>query len=410
MKVLRLPTYCYPEAFSSSHLENDRYNSYEKNGIELHVYAPIPSRGIDDATRKQYAKYEELNNGYIKIHRFPIFKEPKNTILRAIRYLMINHKQYRMALKVKDIDVIYGASTPPTQGLYCAKLKKKLSKKYGKKVPFVYNLQDVFPDSLSTTGIAKKGSFIYTIGNKMANKIYDAADVIIVIGNDMKANIMEKGVPEEKIEVVYNWIDTEAVTPIKKENNKLFDELNLNKDTFKVVYAGNLGKAQGLDTLLDSAEILKEKSNIEFIFFGRGAEEERLKKRAENMPNVKFFPLMPMERVPEVYSLADACAVCCKKGTGGAGFPSKTWTIMGCGSPLLVSFDEGELYNTVNDNKLGIATPAEDAKALSESILTLSKSPALADEMGSNARAYVEANASKEICTQKYIDVIKNTL
>ena len=411
MKVLRLPTYCYPEVFSSSHLENDRYSAYEDNKIELLVYTPMPSRGIDDLTREKYSKvkYEELNNGYVKIHRFSMFKEPKNTILRALRYILINHKQYKLASKAKDIDVIYGASTPPTQGLYCAKLKKKLSKKYKKNVPFVYNLQDVFPDSLSTTGIAKKGSLIYKIGNKIANKIYNAADVIIVIGEDMKSNIMAKGVPEGKIQVVYNWINTDTVNYIPKEQNALYKELNLNPNTFKIVYAGNLGKAQGLDTLIDTAEILKDHENIEFIIFGKGAEEAALKKRAEGMKNIKFFPLLPVERVPEVYSIADACVVCCKKGTGGSGFPSKTWTIMGCARPLLVAFDEGELTNTVNNNLLGIATEAESANALSESILKLCNDKKLCKEMGTNARRFVENNASKKICTDKYVEIIKSS-
>lgn len=410
MKILKLPSYYFPETISSSHLSADLEEAYTTAGFEMEIYVPTPTRGISVETRNKYKKikYEEKCDGKIKIHRFSMCREGKNPILRAIRYFRVNSKQYRLAKKAVDIDVVMGSSTPPTQGLYCAKLAKKLSKKYKKKVPFIYNLQDVFPDSLATTGLAKKGSVLYNIGNKIANKIYSAADIIIVIGEDIKANIMEKGVPEEKIKVIYNWIDTENVFHVKKEENKLFDELGLNKETFKIVYAGNLGKAQGLDTLLDAAELLKEKTDIEFLFFGRGAEADRLKKRAENMHNVKFFPLMPIERVPEVYSLADASAVCCKKGTGGAGFPSKTWTIMGCGVPLLVAFDKGELYTTVNDKKLGIATPAEDASAFAQSILKLYNERTLAAQLGANARKYVEENASKEICTKKYIDVIKS--
>ena len=125
-----------------------------------------------------------------------------------------------------------GGSTPPTQGLYCAKIAKHLSKKSGKKVPYIYVLQDVFPDSLATTGLAKKGSLLYKIGNNIANKIYESADVIITISQDIKENIMAKGVPEDKIRIVPNWIDTENVRNVPKENNRLYEELGINKDSF----------------------------------------------------------------------------------------------------------------------------------------------------------------------------------
>ena len=331
-------------------------------------------------------------------------KEKKNVISRAIRYLRVNLAQYRRGVKAKDVDIVMGSSTPPIQGIMCAKIAKKLSKKYGKKVPFIFTLQDVFPDSLVTTGIAKKGSLVYKIGNKISNYIYKHADKIIVISEDIKNNIMAKGVPEEKIEIIYNWIDTDAVRPVCAQDNKLYNELGLNKETFKIVYAGNLGKAQGVDTLLSAAERLNDVSDIEFLIFGRGAEEENLKKRAIGLSNVKFFPLLPMERVPEVYSLGDACAILCRKGTGGSGVPSKTWSIMACNTPIIASFDtDSELAEIIEKAEAGVCVAPEAPEAIANAILKIKSQKG---SFACKGREFAIKNASKTLCTQKYVDVL----
>ena len=411
MKILKLPAYYAPENISSSHLTGDLEAAYINAGYEIEVYAPTPTRGVSDEVRKEYKskKYEETFDGKIKIHRFSMSREGKNPILRAIRYLRVNLKHYRCGKKAKDIDIIMAGSTPPTQGVLCAKVAKKLSKKYGRKVPFVYNLQDVFPDSLVHTGLAKEGGLLWKIGRKIEAYTYRNADAIIVISEDIKRNIMEKGVPEEKIHIIPNWVDTDEVKPVEKEKNNLFDELALSKDSFKVVYAGNLGKAQGISVALDAAEILKDNKNIEFIIFGKGLEEEKIKKRAETLENVKVFPLMPADRISEVYSLGDVSLIMCKKGTGGAGLPSKTWSIMACMSPIIVSFDEdSELSRLIHENNCGISVPPENAKALSDAIFAAYSDRESLAKKGENCYNYVLENASARVCPAKYVELIKS--
>ena len=138
MKVLKLPAYYAPENISSSHLTQDLEAAYIAVGYEIEVYAPTPTRGVSDEVRKEYKskKYEEKFDGKIKIHRFSMSREGKNPILRAIRYFRVNLRHYRKGKKAKDIDIIMAGSTPPTQGVLCAKVARKLSKKYGRKVPF----------------------------------------------------------------------------------------------------------------------------------------------------------------------------------------------------------------------------------------------------------------------------------
>lgn len=405
MKILSLDAYFYPEIIAYTHLETDIMNRLLRDGNDILVLCPVPTRGISDDTAKKFRsiKKETLENG-IKVHRFSAPGEKKNPIVRALRYFWCNFRQYSIATKYRDIDAIYAASTPPTQGVLCGKVAKKLSKKYGKKVPFIYNLQDVFPDSLVTTGLTKNGSLIWKIGRRIEDYTYRNADKIIVISESMKKNILEKGVPEEKIVVVSNWIDLEAVKPIAKEENSLFAELNIPKDKFIVLYAGNFGKAQGADVVLEAAEKLKDNDNIQFVIFGGGAGFQIAKEKAENLKNVIINPLLPQERVSEVYSLGDVALITCKKGVGTSGMPSKTWSIMACNTPIIASFDtDSELAEIIEKANSGVCVEPQNADQLANEILSMFNGKASGFTGG---REYTLANASKEKCTAKYVETI----
>ena len=411
MKILKLASYYTPEQISSTHLSKDLNDAYLKEGFTFDVYAPTPTRGISGEVRKKYKKikYEELDNGQTTVHRFSMFREGKNPIGRAIRYFLVNVKHYFKGIKAKDIDLISSGSTPPTQGLLCAMVKKKLSKKYGKKVSFVYTLQDVFPDSLVTTGLAKKGGLLWKIGRKIEDYTYRNADAIIVISEGIKKNIMGKGVPEEKITVISNWIDTEEVKPIPKTENVLYEEFGISRDKFTVVYAGNVGKAQGAGVILDAAKLLYDRQDLQFVIFGAGASFDTMKARVndEGINNVIINPILPPDRVSEVYSLGDIALITCKKGVGGSGLPSKTWSIMGCNTPIIATFDTAsDLANVLREANAGACVEPENPCVLADAILTSLESPI----QNCGAREYVEKYASKEICTAKYIGLVKATV
>ena len=412
MKLIRMPAYFYPEVTASSHLEADRLQSFADAGIDVVVYTPTPTRGIDGETRRIFKKirYEETYNGHVRIYRFSLFREGKNPLLRAFRYILSNLIQYHRSVKTENIDIIYGGSTPPTQGVLCAKVAKKLSKKYKCKVPFIYNLQDIFPDSLVTTGLTRKGSILWKIGRKIENYTYRHADKIIVISESMKKNIMDKGVPEEKITVISNWIDTEATKPVAKADNRLFEEFGLSRDKFTVVYAGNFGKAQGADVILDAAKLLRAREDVQFVIFGGGAGFEDAKKRVadEGLANVIINGLLPQDRVPEVYSLGDVALITCKKGVGNSGMPSKTWSIMACNTPIVAAFDtDSELAEVIAKANAGVTVEPEDADKLATAIGDMADSGA---QSFTGGREYVVANASKDVCTAKYVETIKNAI
>ena len=188
LKILQMSAYFEPEKISSTHLTKDLFEILTKEGFEIEDFVPSPCRGISKEIRTKYKKikYEEKYDQRYIVHRFSMFPEGRNSLIRAIRYVLVNLIQYYKGSKTKDVDVIFAASTPPTQGLLCGMVKRRLN------VPFVYNLQDIFPDSLVNAKMTRKGSVLWKIGRKIEDFTYKSADKIIVIREVFKKNIMEK--------------------------------------------------------------------------------------------------------------------------------------------------------------------------------------------------------------------------
>lgn len=408
MKLIYLVQYFNPEKASGLQLVEDLLEGFSSYGWETDVFTPSPTRGVTIEQRREYEKkrIEVKNNGMLTIHRMHLYEEGKSVIGRAIRYVLFSIECFWKAVTV-PADFIFTGSGPPTQGVVVG-LARKIS---GKKV--IYNLQDIFPDSLVTSGICSEDSFWMKLGHVMENFTYRNVDHIITITDDMKNNIIKKGVPENKVTVIRNWIDTDKVKHISRADNKLFDELKLSRDKFYVVYAGNLGKVQGVEVILKAATLLKENKDIQFLIFGNGSEEEKLKsiKRENKLENVSMYPLQPSERVSEVYSMADVCVISCKPGTGGSGMPSKTWTIMAAGVPIIASFDgNSEMEKTINEADCGYCVKAGKEKDLSKAIIKLTKNREAASVMAENARQYAVKFASKRNALTSYIMVISDVL
>lgn len=408
MKLLLLPPYFTPESQSSSMLDHHRYEAFANANIDMILYTPTPTRGITDKVRSEYKsrKRESMYNGKMAVIRYSLIKERKNPICRAFRYILGFVKQYYYGCRQRNVDCVFLVSTPPIQGLLGGFLKNK------HKVPFVYNLQDIFPDSLVGTGLSKQGSLLYKIGKKIEKYTYSKADKIIVISEDFKNNLVAKGVPESKIEVVYNWVDENAVVPVPKEDNPLFEEFGISRDKFHVLYAGNLGNAQNIDVIIDAAHMLKEEKGVEFLIFGTGGLKERYVAKANDLrlDNVKFFPLQPMERVSQVYGLGDVCVVSCKPGLGGAAMPSKMLSIMSAGRAVVASFDKGELTYILENYDCGMCAPAGDAVAFAELIKHLSQNRGECKTMGENARKLILQKFTKAYGTSRYVEIIKSVV
>ncbi|WP_368196628.1 glycosyltransferase family 4 protein [Blautia wexlerae] len=408
MRLVYLVQYFFPEKASGLQLVEDLLEGFSEHGWQTDVFTPTPTRGVTSEQRREYThkRIEIKYDGNLTIHRMHLYREGKGFIGRAIRYILFSVECFWKAATV-PADFIFTGSGPPTQGVVVG-LAKKVS---GKKV--IYNLQDIFPDSLVTSGICSEGSFLMKMGHAMENFTYRNADHIITITDDMKNNIIKKGVPEDKITVVRNWIDTDKVKHISRLENSLFDELKLPRDKFYVVYAGNLGKVQGIEVILKAADLLRENKSIQFLIFGNGSEEENLKKLVVEyrLENISMYPLQPVDRVSDVYSMADVCVISCKPGTGGSGMPSKTWTIMAAGVPIVASFDmPSEMQRTIIEAKCGFCTKAGNGEELYKRVIQLYEDNKLKESFAENARRYAEGNVSKKKAVAEYIQAIECTI
>ncbi len=405
MRILYLTQYYYPEIAASSYIYDNIREKITDNGDEIVLYTPIPTRGVTKEVREQYKKrkHEERHNGLLKIYRYSMFREGGNPLLRAIRYFCCCLVQLYKGINTPNIDLIYSGSTPPIQGALAGVIKKI------KKVPLVYTLQDIFPDSLVNTGLTKKGSLLYKIGAVVEKFTYKNADKIVVISEDFKRNIMTKGVPIDKIEIIYNWVDENAVTNVERSKNKLFDKYNLDRSKFYISHCGNIGFTQNMDMLLEVAQELKQYNNISFILIGDGAYKSEVEKQIteKDIRNVKLLPFQPYDDISHVFSLGDIGLIISKKNVGQNSVPSKTWSIMSAERPILASFDiDSELSSIIKQAKCGLCVQAEEKGALVKAILQIYENSSEARLMGQKGRKYILDNLTREAGTAKYINLL----
>lgn len=406
MKVLQLTGYFLPEKAASIYLVENRLEAFANEGFDMVIHASRPTRGLSDEEYAEYKnkKEEMMYDGKLRVHRFAMYREGKNPVLRAMRYSFNWIIQLWYGLTEKNVDCVYLESTPPIQGLLGSLLK------IFRNIPFVYCLQDIFPDSLAGTSLAKKGGLLWKIGRVIEDFTYKHADKIIVISEDFKNNIMAKGVPEDKIVVVYNWVDQNAVVDIPRDKNKLLDKYQLDRSKFYIEYSGNIGLTQNMDMLLEVMKELKTTHpDIGLVLVGEGAykaQVEEIVKRDE-LTNVTMIPFQPYEDISQVFSLGDAGLVISKPGVGANSVPSKTWSIMSASRPVLANFDENELKDILAGNECGIFTKAGDKEAFKQSIIKLYENRDLCKKYGINGRQFVMDNLTREVGTQKYVDVIK---
>ena len=408
MKILFLDAYFEPEQIAFTHLEKDLLEGLVAAGHEIEVICPTPTRGVSKEIAEKYKKIrsESLYNGRVHVTRFFASQEGKNPLIRAFRYLLCNLRTYQIAKKTKNIDAVFANSTPPTQGFVAGRIAKKLG------VPFIYSLQDIFPDSLVNAGMTREKSIVWKLGRIVENVTYKNASKIITISDGFKQNLLNKGVQESKIKVVPNWIDTSEIYQVNRSENKVLKKYNLDPNKFYITYCGNIGHSQNLELLIDVAkEIKKQTDQIEFVIIGEGAAKNQLNQMIidNQLGNIHLLPFQPYEDIAHVFCLGDVGLIISKPGIGGSSVPSKTWSIMAARKPVLASFDKGgDLDKVINQVGCGILVDAGNRDALVKAVMDMYSKNVNLMEMADNGYKYVSEVVSKAKCVQEYIQVLKN--
>jgi colanic acid biosynthesis glycosyl transferase WcaI len=276
------------------------------------------------------------------------------------------------------------------------------------RVPFVYIVHDIYPDVFLRLGVLTNPWLINLI-ERVERFYYDRSAQVSVLSVGFKDNLGRKGVPEDKIAIIPACVDTEFIRPLPREN-ELRERWGL-ADNFVVLYAGNIGLSQGLDIILEVARLLIDNPDIVFILVGEGATKPALQAMAEekSLSNVRFFSFQPREDVPPVYALADVCLVSLKRDIVLESVPSKTYTIMASGRPIVATVDQNtEVGYLLDQAQCGLCIEPENADALAQAITKLYKDDSLRNDLGRRGRDFVVEHYSRQVAANQYHTLIQH--
>jgi colanic acid biosynthesis glycosyl transferase WcaI len=277
-----------------------------------------------------------------------------------------------------------------------------------RRVPFVMEVSDLWPDSIVAVGAMKK-SFALRMLEKVELFLYRRAERIIPLTHSFKRNLMARGVPEDKIDVVINGVDLSRYAP-RPRNLALAAEWDIAPGEFVVAYVGTHGMAHALGNVLDAAE--RTNGRIRWLLVGTGAEREKLVADAERrgLRNLTMIPAQPKERMPDVWSLCDVALVHLRDTPLFATvIPSKIFEAMGMGLPILLACPTGEASQIVEDSGAGICVPPEDPDALANAAALLAGNSELTRKLASRSLA-AAPHYSRERQARDYMATLKRGL
>lgn len=283
-------------------------------------------------------------------------------------------------------DVIYAYQPPLTVGIAAVVVRLI------RRMPVVLDIQDLWPDTLQATGMINNRRVLAMVGS-LCRWIYRRVDRIVVLSNGFRRKLIDRGVTEAKVSVIYNWADEQAVSINISRPNVLGPS-----GRFRVLFAGNIGRAQALDNVLDAAELVAmERSDVEFCFLGTGLDLEKLRQRTVDMQlqNVRYLPQVAMKQVGGWLAAADCLLVHLKADPlFEITVPSKTQAYMAAGRPIIMAVP-GEATELIVRSGGGLVVPPQDPQALAAAVIHLAEMPAEAlNEFGLRARRFYEENLS----------------
>jgi len=302
-------------------------------------------------------------------------------------------------------DVIYVWHPPLTMGL-AAWLIARL-----RRIPFVYDVQDIWPESALLSGLLREG-WLVNVMFALERFIYKRAAHILVVTEGARRNLIGKGVAPEKITVMPHWIDPTLFAEPLPETVELVRQSHEWGRDFVILFAGNLGLVQGLDTVVRAAQLLPADSSIRFVLVGDGADRQRLQGIAAEagLParRLQFIDRQPVERINTFLAAADVLLVHLKRSElSHYVIPTKTLAYMATGRPILMAM-EGAAAELVRAAGAGIVIAPGEPDQLAAEALALSRlSSAARDAMGRRGRAYLHAHLSKQRVIPQYEEILE---
>ena len=362
MKLLLYSINHSPELTGIGKYNGELAVDFASRGINTHVVTALPYYPEWEIHRGYKNGWSKQQDKGVTVYRCPLYVPKRVTTLKRLMHLfsfaLSSGLRLLTLLKLKP-DVLF--IVQPT--LFCAPAALLYCKLTGAKS--IMHIQDFEIDAMFGLGMMKTG-LLARLAKKAECWLMRRFDVVSTISYSMMANAKNKGVDEDKLYLFPNWADIDFVTPVV-DGSLLKEEWGFAADDVVVLYAGNMGKKQGLEIVLDAAESLSD-SSIHFIMVGAGVHNEVLKADtlARGLSNVHFKPLQPWERVPEMLAMADIHLVVQKCGAADAVLPSKLTNILSAGGHAIVTAEQETELGVLADKFPGIyeRIEPEDASLL----------------------------------------------
>ena len=402
MRILMLTQWFEPEPVFKGLLFAKELS---KLGHDVQVLTGFPNypggKLYNEYTIKLFQR--ELIDG-IPIFRVPLYpSHDNNGIKRILNYTSFAVSASLMGFFLRSPDVIYVYHPPATIGLPALFLHLLRS------VPFVYDIQDLWPDTLESTGMVNNRITIWMV-KKWCQFIYSQAAKIVVLSPGFRKTLIKRGVPEYKIEVIYNWCDENHLESGVRNKN-LARDLGM-AGRFNVVFAGTMGKAQTLDAVLEAACLLRDKlPEIQFVFVGGGIDVGRLKKKAieQGLRNVRFLPRRPPSEIGDILNLGDVLLVHLRDDPlFRITIPSKTQAYMAAGRPILMGV-RGDAAALIEKAGAGLTCTPEDPQDIANVVERFYNMPHEdLDLMGYNGKKFYKQELSLRIGVRRFEEIFRS--
>ncbi len=401
MRILIYSYNYHPEPIGIAPLMTELAEGLVKQGHEVRVVTGMPNypqrRIYDEYQGKSYLTEER--NG-VSIQRSYIFvRGPEPGVLDRIlldgSFIFTSLFQ---AINGWRPDVIF-ATEPPL--LVCVPVALYA---WVNRCPFVLNIQDIVSEAAVRVNLLKKGGPLVAIAEMLEKFAYWRADQLSVIATGFIETLEQKGVPSKKISYIPNWVDTDFIRPLPKENNPFRKEHQL-EDKFVILYSGNIALTQGLETVIQAAAKLKHIPEIAFVIVGEERALGHLQEYCNtcDATNVCLLPFQPREKLPEMLSAADIGLVIQKSHVTVFNLPSKIPVLLASGCAVVGSVpDTGTAKEAIVKSGAGVVVPPEDAEALANSLLALYHDPEQVKRLGERGRKYAEEFFSFEQALKQY--------
>ena len=369
-------------------------------GHELHVVTALPwyrNHAIEPGWGGRLWRTEKTEWGsIIRVHPFP-GKSKSNLLRRALGFIAFSYavgirSVHADGLPFK-VDGVLAMSPPLTLGLtgWLTKIIRR--------APLVFNIQDVFPDAAIQTGVISNKK-ISAAAKWLERMSYQRSDAVVLLSQDLRANIANKIDKKfhQRLHVIPNFVDTIAVTP-QDRMTAYRSELGIG-DQLVVMYAGNVGFSQSLNLVVDAAAKFPD---IAFVINGDGAARKKLEEDCAQLANVHFGDYQPIERLSEVLATGDIHVVPLRAGLASVSVPSKSYSILAAGRPMLAAIDpDTEIPNMLQQSGAGVAVEPDNSTAFIEGLSQLISRREQLHEMGSRGRTWVETHASPASVAAQY--------